>query len=408
MINETGNLSQEDDFNKSNLNFKIFSNESHASLNQAKSLNSKAVLNDSAKINIGIEGSLPSLLNDDEFNSIKELTITGRIDVRDLYYLGSMPELRYLDLFYAVIVAYNGRALNYDELTFEIINNPSMADNYKLYVSYPPNEIPFQAFCDEGSIKNLTTVILPNTTTAINDCAFRGCRKLKNIEIPQSVKEIKSFAFEDCWGLTTIRLGKNVEHIGSSAFSTYSLEEILVDPLNKNYLSVDGVLYNKSQTELIVYPCKHGTEFSIPNGVISIAKSAFHNSQFTYLSIPDTVTSIRESAFSESNMLKEIIISNSVTRIENLLFTSCPMLKKVTLGKNVNSIGKRSFLFLKELEAIHCLNANPPKLDSESFMGTTSVKNVFVPSEEAVLAYKKNELWLKAFPGDIIKREKTK
>ena len=43
---------------------------------------------------------------------------------------------------------------------------------------------------------------LPETLTAIPDCAFKGCEKLKAIDIPVSVKTVGWLAFNDCEQLT--------------------------------------------------------------------------------------------------------------------------------------------------------------------------------------------------------------
>jgi len=72
-----------------------------------------------------------------------------------------------------------------------------------------------------------------------------------------------------------------------------------VDPANKSYASVDGVLYNKNLTKIIQYPAgKPGTTFSIPNSVTYIGICAFrYCSDLTSITIPNSVTSIGWGAF---------------------------------------------------------------------------------------------------------------
>ena len=78
-----------------------------------------------------------------------------------------------------------------------------------------------------------------------------------------------------------------------------SLTAITVDALNSAYSSVDGVLFNKSQTTLIQYPAgKAGTSYTIPNSVTSIGDSAFSGcTSLTSVTIATSVTSIGDEAF---------------------------------------------------------------------------------------------------------------
>ena len=73
--------------------------------------------------------------------------------------------------------------------------------------------------------------------------------------------------------------GKNysVTTIGQWAFnSCISLASIRVASDNPNYIGIDGVLFNKDKTMIVVYPeGKDGSEYTIPNSVTTIGESAF-------------------------------------------------------------------------------------------------------------------------------------
>ena len=69
-------------------------------------------------------------------------------------------------------------------------------------------------------------------------------------------------------------------------------------PFNPAYGSVDGVLFDQTQSILIQCPGAKAGTYWIPNGVTTIAAEAFHGcTSLTNVSIPNTVTSIRDSAF---------------------------------------------------------------------------------------------------------------
>jgi hypothetical protein len=81
-------------------------------------------------------------------------------------------------------------------------------------------------------------------------------------------------------------------------FGYYSenLTTINVASSNKNYTSVDGVLFTKDMKTLIKYPMKKiDTCYVIPNGVEVIDFRAMANSYYlTEITIPLTIKSFRE------------------------------------------------------------------------------------------------------------------
>jgi hypothetical protein len=60
--------------------------------------------------------------------------------------------------------------------------------------------------------------IVPNSVSAIADCAFQDCRKLKTIRIPDSVVAIGDYAFSGCYNLTEIQLPNSITSIGEKVF----------------------------------------------------------------------------------------------------------------------------------------------------------------------------------------------
>ena len=72
--------------------------------------------------------------------------------------------------------------------------------------------------------------------------------------------------------ITGVTIPNSVTNIGGPAFSyCYSLTNIMVDPLNSAFSSVDGVLFNHNQTTLVeYYPGGKVGGYTIPNSVTSI------------------------------------------------------------------------------------------------------------------------------------------
>ena len=82
-------------------------------------------------------------------------------------------------------------------------------------------------------------------------------------------------AFQDS-SITGVTIPNSVTNIGNFAFGyCFSLTNIMVDPLNSAFSSVDGMLFNHNQTTLVQYPGGNAGDYTIPNSVTSIADSAF-------------------------------------------------------------------------------------------------------------------------------------
>ena len=102
--------------------------------------------------------------------------------------------------------------------------------------------------------------------------------------------------------------------------------------IEKNYSSIDGVLFNKDKTRIIAYAKdKICPKYTIPNSVKTIGCYAFDGCvSLTNINIPDSVETIKYSAFNDCTGLKDISIPNSVTDISGA-FSGCTGLTSVSI-----------------------------------------------------------------------------
>jgi hypothetical protein len=82
------------------------------------------------------------------------------------------------------------------------------------------------------------------------------------------VTGIGDYAFSYNTSLTSITIPNSVTIIGDAAFFyCASLMAISVDVANPTYSSLDGVLFNKGQTQLITFPAGKAGSYTIPDSV---------------------------------------------------------------------------------------------------------------------------------------------
>ena len=210
-------------------------------------------------------------------------------------------------------------------------------------------EIGYSAFYNSS---NLKSIWLPNNLESIADKAFCGCSSLTGITIPNGVTAIGNEAFASCSKLLTVAIPDSVTSIGNDAFKPCkSLISITVGDNNEYYASDNGVLYDKKQKALLLYPsANNNNSYVIPDGVMTIGKMAFYSCKsLTDVTIPDSVTSIGNNAFASCSALTSITIPESVTSIGYNALDNCKSLTSITVDENnKNYSSKDGVLFNKD------------------------------------------------------------
>ncbi|WP_295153521.1 leucine-rich repeat protein [uncultured Ruminococcus sp.] len=203
--------------------------------------------------------------------------------------------------------------------------------------------VPANAFYQDT---NLKTVYLPEKSIVElgESCFYRcsylhtlGTKKDKEGEytIPASCTVINNKAFENNFCMQVINFPATSTKLKLSMFNIsikekdvqengYTpLERINVDPENTEYMSEDGILYNKEKTALLCRPLyMQGDSFTIP----------------------ETVTTVDVSACAANSFLKNVYISDNVTTIDDKAFYDCHHLESVEFGNNGTvTLGKSVF-----------------------------------------------------------------
>ena len=173
-----------------------------------------------------------------------------------------------------------------------------------------------------GMLKNCTaetvTAVIPTEVTTILEAAFIDCSRMGSAYIPATVTKIEAGAFLGCEALRSVQ----------------------VDRDNPMYCDMDGVLYSKDKTVLLCYPAgRTDTEFTVPDGVATIADSAFACCKnLRSVTIPGSVSAIENYAFLRCENLKNVTISGGKVAIGEGAFEQCRKLQNDYLKNQLNMI----------------------------------------------------------------------
>jgi hypothetical protein len=191
---------------------------------------------------------------------------------------------------------------------------------------------------------DLTNITIPTSVTNIGNYSFESSSFLTGVTIPDSVTSIGEEAFASCVGLTGIALPAGVTTLGAIPFANCSsMTAITVAAGNPDFSGVNGVLYNKTGTQLIEYPGGLPGSFAIPDGVQDIGSQAFEQCPITRVIIPASVTNIETLCFFDCLSLGSVTAADGLAAIGVAAFEDCSALSHFVLPASLTSIGNAAF-----------------------------------------------------------------
>lgn len=218
---------------------------------------------------------------------------------------------------------------------------------------------------------------LPDNTLCIVD--YRG--NDADIVIPaeidgKTVSDISNMAFANCQAVS-ITIPESIKALGSfNPFYKCRLSAgITVSENNLNFSSLDGDLYNKTQSVLYycheresgIYQipesvreienhafsgCPNLNRITIPEGVTTIGYGAFEYGNFNSITIPESVTSIGTGVFYKCSSLSSITMPKEATYIGYNAFYGCSSLRSIVIPDHVTQIGHTTFYNCRNLSSV--------------------------------------------------------
>ena len=206
---------------------------------------------------------------------------------------------------------------------------------------------------------NIHSVTLPKTIQIITSYAFNNCSSLTSIVIPDIQPQLGYAVFNNCDELTNIKFTADVTNvtitnlINNSAFKECpNLTNLTVDSENPYFTSVDGVLYDKNLTTILLFPTGKSGKFTVPSSVVCIRDRVFKsNCKLTEIDASG-VTDFGVEVFSNCTALKKVAFSNKLKKFSNYMFHGCTQLSEFNFPDSLVNIGNYAFSGCSSLQEI--------------------------------------------------------
>ncbi len=316
---------------------------------------------------------------------------------------------------------------------------------------------------------NIRELNLPENLVSIGESAFhagtsatQGLNPYKSVTLPASLEHVGSYAFGGNKELTEVtvntvcdstesreifaanvfgtnELGGSVEHkayvtvvhISAETFVNIAdvfgaqVEELVFDggvESNPYYSVVDGVYYNKEQTEIVFFPAGHTEPFTFPETITEIPANLLRGkTDLTEVTIPATVTAIGDNAFQGCTGLTKVTFLTALAEgsehtaateltIGSNAFYGCTQLTSIVLPEYTTSIGAKafaqtgltSFTIPKDVTELGITKDNTYSIDYyATFEGCSMLESIEVAAGNTTFESHNGVLYLKNEDGTL-------
>ena len=268
---------------------------------------------------VNTPGSLSSMIAESKKYSITNMKIVGEINSDDMCFIREMAGVMRTrsDSRYTVEMGWTSNKYymycsdlaNLEELD---LSEASFADGGGGYVYYQyrisgntygegyaklqPGVINVAQFAQCWSLKK---IVLPDNISEIRDAAFYGCINLETIEM--STRYLRNLGKEVFFNtsLKQFSLGAYADNVTFRCFDgARGLEQIEVSEDNESLCSIDGALYSKDGSKLLLCPAGRKGMFALDESATVVDTCAFAGcADLTSIILPASVRVMKELVF---------------------------------------------------------------------------------------------------------------
>ena len=180
---------------------------------------------------------------------------------------------------------------------------------------------------------------LPEGVRTIPYGTFSGMRYLKRLGLPVSMDGSLNGIFGSAGGRDAC-----------------SVSWIEVNSTNGKFSSMDGIVYNKAGTELVLCPPAYAEK---------------------KVRLPEGMTKLTERAFSGCVYLEEVVLPSGLREIGDSAFSGCASLRKIDLPGSLTAIGRDAFSYCDSLATLE-IPSGVKELPARMAYGCFNLSNVIL------------------------------
>ena len=179
----------------------------------------------------------------------------------------------------------------------------------------------------------------------------------------------------------------DIHHIvhlsGYPGYRTSAVKHATLTAKVNGFKEINGVVYNDDMTRLIA--CSQDVKsLIIPEGIISIMKSAFDNCDIESVKLPDSLKKIGAFAFANCKNLEKVDFGTGLEVISNNVFEGCERLRSVEFPPQLKAISNDAFI-RSGIESLG-LNDGLKKIGNGAF-DSTKLVSITIPETVDTLGW---------------------
>ena len=315
----------------------------------------------SVTVTMTTPGTLPEQIGADQKMEVKSLKVIGDINGTDIAYIREMGIGTRNAMW-----KYESNLMILDLSEANIVEGGDPFINSYPYPQTVANEVSGSMF---EKFVALVELKLPNSVTRISRNGINNCGLLAELQLPSSLNTIEHYGVYYCGSISELLIPASTKVIEETAFYGSGIQKVTIEASevdlqpgafaglenltsieasadNKSFSSIDGVLYSKDGSTLMLYPGgRDAAEYTVASGVTAIANYGFYgNGHVTEVVLPSTVESIGDYAFDGCGSLAAINFPEALKSIGKWAFAAGPKLTTVDLGNSkVTEVGDNAF-----------------------------------------------------------------
>lgn len=238
-----------------------------------------------------------------------------------------------------------------------------------------------------------------NTNTKTVDIDYVRDKKGDNPDCEKPVVAVDDFTIVSDEYVEFINIGKDVQYIDEKAFYyCKQLKAIFVDEDNPYFCSVNGVLFNKDKTTLMLHPVNNA-QWLYENGMVDETGYTFKQDNgetvmesYSY-AIPEGVTRVNGYSFYKNYRLRNLTFPDSLKEIGDMAFFSCTDMWSIWLNDGLEYIGNDSFSYCWCMSPIMYIPSSVTHIGNNAFFSCSALKTFYMGADSAE-SIELGESWL--------------